>query len=360
MNYDYFEIKIISQGDAGGMYFGLTESPRETILKDRQMCTYGCCWYSNDGTIFTSGMNWKDNIIITPQIHHYRPKFGLYDIIGCGIDGRRLFFTLNGQNLGTSAESKCDLKFKGLFPTVYFTGGGWEVEANFGSHTFVFDLRWHASNIGWCNNSKSKNIKLSEERMLAKIKATRGDGIVQATHQLKPTGSKVAYFEIKIARQHVRQSQYYYHRQTIGTMKVGIVTYETHDDQDLRLNRYWYTCSGLKCTEFKIPRLIGFKSLKNEETYGTTFGQHNDVNVIDVVGCGLTNDRNVFFTVNGVHQGLAFTVNEKDFNKGLYPAIELTPPWEATANFGKEIFAFDPINYCRNELYQYSQPQQLV
>ena len=43
----------------------------------------------------------------------------------------------------------------------------------------------------------------------------------------------------------------------------------------------------------------------------------------DIIGCGLTHDRKVFFTVNGESQGLAFSATKEDFEDGLYPCIEL-------------------------------------
>ena len=74
-----------------------------------------------------------------------------------------------------------------------------------------------------------------------------------------------------------------------------------------------------------------------------------------VIGCGLTHDRKIFFTMNGDNQGLAFTVDKEDFNDGLFPAVHLNTNCEVIANFGKEKFAFDPTTNCKNELYQFGE-----
>ena len=111
--------------------------------------------------------------------------------------------------------------------------------------------------------------------------------------------------------------------------------------EEIETNRYWYSALGNKSREFKkMPSSV-------QEPYGVQFGHG------DVVGCGLTYDRKVLFTVNGESQGLAFCVSPEDFTEGLRPAIELHSPWSVEANFGKEKFVFDPITNCRNELYQF-------
>ena len=133
-DYSYFELKIVSQGEAGSLYIGLSLDISNISLPETSG-TGGSYWYSNDGTICHNG--WVP----------FGPRFGLNDVIGCGIEKRallasgepeyRLFFTFNGQNLGSSVDiEKSDLKEKGLYPSLYFTGIGWEVNANFGIHPF--------------------------------------------------------------------------------------------------------------------------------------------------------------------------------------------------------------------------------
>ena len=159
--YIYFEIKITSEGDAGGVYIGLTATSMDPTVEISRLCD--SYWYSSDGTVYNNG--WIP----------FGPKFEVSDIIGCGIEKRserspwdddgpkyRLFFTLNGQNLGTSVDvEKDDLKNKGLFPSVYCTGHGWEIESNFGLYPLFFDLRFHDKNIALSCDKKSKNVKVS-------------------------------------------------------------------------------------------------------------------------------------------------------------------------------------------------------
>ncbi|KAL3930645.1 MAG: hypothetical protein SGPRY_001452 [Prymnesium sp.] len=69
------------------------------------------------------------------------------------------------------------------------------------------------------------------------------------------------------------------------------------------------------------------------EPYGPTFGAG------DVVGCGLLCERReIFFTKNGEHLGVAFS----DVTCSLYPTVSLHSPNEAlTVNLGASPFKFD-------------------
>ena len=65
-------------------------------------------------------------------------------------------------------------------------------------------------------------------------------------------------------------------------------------------------------------------------------------------GCGLTHEGQVFYTLNGINLGDAFTVEEMDFEDGLYPCVgfynagySIGDMWEVRANFGHEPFLFD-------------------
>ena len=349
-NYVYFEINVISQGDVGSLYIGITS--QNNISPGHNQAPPGSYWYSNEGTVCKN--NWVT----------WGPRFGSNDVIGCGVEMQnynasdgpkyRLFYTFNGRNLGSSVDvEKDEFDTNGLFPSVCFSGEGWEIEANFGGHPFLFDLRSHDKNVAFSNIHKHKNVKCVDRFLCAQVKnlAKRG-GIVQAEDNLKPTQSKVAYFEMKILRQDILGSL------PQGSLSMGIIqiglkiskfTEELDEDHkkrfqnEIETNRYWYSGSATKSMEFKKM------SPPVEETYGVQFSHG------DVVGCGLTHDRKVFFTVNGESQGLAFSVSPEDFTEGLRPAVELHSPWSVEANFGKEKFVFDPINNCRNELYQFTQ-----
>ena len=328
-NYVYFEIKIISQGEGGSIFVGLT---RDGVT--------GSYWYSNDGMKCDNG--WIP----------FGPAFGANDTIGCGIERRdltandgaeyRLFYTINGKNLGTSVDvEKVDFQKKGLYPSVYVTGNDWEVEANFGMLPFMFDLTHHERNVHLSEVHKNKNIKVSGRLLCAEVNSIENiGGVIQAYHKLKPSESKMAYFEVKITRQQSVPEQYL----SRGSIKVGLKTSKfsenLSDPDKVETNRYWYTCLG-KTAQYMIDE----EEVK-EESYGAMFGQ-----LIDVVGCGLTKDAKVFFTMNGENQGLAFSICEKDFKEGLYPAVDLQSCWKVEFNFGKERFAFDPLSSSPNELY---------
>ena len=351
-NYVYFEINIISQGDGGSLYIGLTSENHFSIGQNQSVVPSGTYWYSNEGKICKNGwVTWG-------------PRFGTNDVIGCGVEMRnynasdgpkyRIFYTFNGRNLGSSVDvENDDFDTNVLFPSVYFAGEGWEIEANFGDHPILFDLRSHDKNVAFSNIHKHKNVKCVNRFLCAQVKnlAKRG-GIVQAEENLKPTQSKVAYFEMKILRQDIIGTLPHNSLST-GIMQIGLkvskFTEELDEDHkkrfqhDIETNRYWYSVLGNKSREFKkMPPSV-------EESYGVQFGDG------DVVGCGLTHDRKVFYTVNGESQGLAFSVSPEDFTEGLRPAVELHSPWSVEANFGKEKFVFDPITNCRNEFYQFTQ-----
>lgn len=77
--------------------------------------------------------------------------------------------------------------------------------------------------------------------------------------------------------------------------------------------------------------------------YGPTFSSG------DVVGCGIDfSNQTAFFTKNGVHLGCAFTSisNSTEY----YPCVGLGSPQEKiTANFGQESFAFDIVQYIKDQ-----------
>merc|ERR1712150_294865 len=227
------------------------------------------------------------------------------------------------------------------------TGQGWEIEGSFGKFPFQFDLRSHYMNNGLNRGMKSGNIRISKRNLAAEIKKKdKPGGIVMAEAKLKPTESKVDYFEIKVLRQFIDQNDRINGMTAFGgDIKIGLKTRKFGEDlatsNEIDSSRYWYTYEGKKFIANKIyePNMGGV------EPYGVPYGEG------DVVGCGLTHDRKVLFTVNGESQGLAFTVHPESFKDGMYPCIDLQSSFCVIANFGEEKFAFDPAKNCRNELY---------
>ena len=346
----YFEVKILALGQSGSLYIGLTPGSK-SIHNSVESGVEGSYWYSNEGSICKNG--W------TP----FGPRFGENDVIGCGIERKpynsdygskyRLFYTFNGKNLGTTADvQENDLEDKGFYPSVYFIGQGWDIEGNFSGVTgspFQFDLRSHYMNNALNRNMKSDNIKLLNRNVRAEIKKKeKPGGIVMAEGKLKPTESKVDYFEVKIFRQFIDQNDRI-NGMTVfgGDVKLGLKTRSFGEDlnasNDISSNRYWYRYDGkkLECRKEDFE----YRGDAGLEPYGVTYGEG------DIIGCGLTHDRKVFFTVNGESQGLAFSATKEDFADGLYPFIDLQSSWGVEANFGKERFAFDPDKNCRNELF---------
>ena len=189
--------------------------------------------------------------------------------------------------------------------------------------------------------------------MRAEIKKmNKPGGIVMANAKLKPTESKVDYFEVKIFRQYIDQNDQITGMTVFGgAMKIGLKSRKFGEDfeagKEIQSERYWYSFDGQKF-ESKIDKEDSkYVGDSPNEPYGVTYGEGA------IVGCGLTHDRKIFFTVNGESQGLAFSASQEGFKDGLYPCIDLQSSWGIEANFGKERFAFDPDKNCRNELYTF-------
>ncbi|RPA80761.1 hypothetical protein BJ508DRAFT_327091 [Ascobolus immersus RN42] len=66
----------------------------------------------------------------------------------------------------------------------------------------------------------------------------------------------------------------------------------------------------------------------------------------DTIGCGLTEDKKVFFTLNGEYLGIAGT----NISGQLFPMVSIGKSWSVKTNFGKEKFLWNSTTELANEL----------
>lgn len=124
----YFEIKIISKGRDGYMGIGLAaQGVSNQRLPGWDKQSYG--YHGDDGHSFCSSGTGQP----------YGPTFTTGDVIGCAYNlvENSCFYTKNGLNLGIAFA---DLPHVPLYPTVGLQTPGEEVEANFGTEPFHYDI----------------------------------------------------------------------------------------------------------------------------------------------------------------------------------------------------------------------------
>jgi hypothetical protein len=328
-NAAYFEVKVLTEGETGSIEIGLmtldneTNEPKDVeALPLRQFTFYG---YSSVGC--------KVQLSDISETEEYGTIFGVNDIIGCGLTRRReLFFTLNSKHLGTAFQITKKEPQLDLYPAIKLSRIGWKIWANFGKELFLFNLQGLKQKMTWSSIEKSKGVDLSNENLTAKMRAGRFSrqlssemvvsgnleaGLVLATRILKPSFSSPGYFEVKITQ----ESETSLFHIALMSPSTDLVVFK---DSVFCDHSYWLASSGEKNAN-------GCKW----ESYTTRFGLN------DIIGCGLTFDRKVFYTLNGDNLGVAFEISETDFEEGLTPAIRLGKGCEIQANFGKEPFVFD-------------------
>ncbi|KAI1285197.1 Ran-binding protein 9 [Halotydeus destructor] len=124
----YFEIKVISKGRDGYMGVGLAaQGVNNQRLPGWDKQSYG--YHGDDGHSFCASGTGQP----------YGPTFTTGDVIGCGYNlvENTCFYTKNGLNLGVAFS---DLPPVPLYPTVGLQTPGEEVEANFGTEPFIYDI----------------------------------------------------------------------------------------------------------------------------------------------------------------------------------------------------------------------------
>jgi len=148
----YFEIKVLSKGEMGRPYIGLTSSHSNLHRApgwDRD--TYG--YHGDDGKCFAA-QNTGDR---------YGPTFSTNDVVGCGVnfENQTCFFTKNGINLGIAFR---DMPTSDLYPTVGVGSRSESLEVNFGQNPFVYNIAMeqvlHESHVNDLKcGAKQKSIK---------------------------------------------------------------------------------------------------------------------------------------------------------------------------------------------------------
>ncbi|KAJ2771898.1 hypothetical protein IWQ56_001606 [Coemansia nantahalensis] len=125
----YFEMTVKSRGQCGYIGLGLA-NPGLSLARLPGWDNGSWGYHGDDGNGFSGGGHGL----------HFGPRFTTGDTVGCGINfmRRRIFFTLNGAQLGYAFEP-IDTD-RDLHPCVGMRTPGERVSANFGRAPFVFDI----------------------------------------------------------------------------------------------------------------------------------------------------------------------------------------------------------------------------
>ena len=335
----YFEVTVLSEGADGCLEIGLFASNSDGGNNDAEtmpMTSKTFYRYSSLGK--------KEGSPNLAENTSYGSPFRTGDVVGCALTQKQeIFFTLNGSSLGPAfkhGDTETD-----LYPCVGFSRIGWKAVINFGfKRMFMFNVLGLSQKINWSPIEKSKGIELSgENNLIAKMRANRisrqvnrdffrqmstnqDAGLVQATNMLKPSFSSPGYFEVKI----IQEGEANLFHIALMTPSADLKVFR---ETTFVQHSYWLASSGEKNAHGDAW-----------EPYTTLFGLN------DVIGCGLSHDRKIFYTLNGVNLGVAFYVSEEEFEDGMIPAVRLGKGCGVQANFGKQPFLFDPTGVVPSEL----------
>ncbi|KAI8369692.1 CTLH/CRA C-terminal to lish motif domain-containing protein [Blakeslea trispora] len=177
---------------------------------------------------------------------NYGPRYGTGDIIGCGVDFRDMsaFYTKNGIYLGTAFRK---IKEVGLYPFVGFKTCGEQIEANFGTKPFKFDIQqWMMNEKQELMNQIGLQSTISTIADQLVLEYLRHHGYTQSAKALEktmPTPCSQSEDKAQVSyRQKIR------HAVMEGDIEEAMVLCETHYPGVLRNNPF--VLFRLECRNF--------------------------------------------------------------------------------------------------------------
>ena len=334
----YFEVEVIAQGNEGCIEIGLSTYKNE-IDSSLDDGGFEKIRISENQFYRYSNLGKKEGSSNTLENSVYGSQFGAGDVVGCKLNRRNeISFTLNGNSLGSGFKLPKEKQQEDLYPCISFTRNGWQVRVNFGKAPYTHNIQGLLQKLTWSPIKKSKGIELSGANLIAKMRANRFSrqlstemvitgnletGLVSATNALRPSKSSPGYFEVTII-QECEPSLFHI------AMICASTDIQIYKETVFCAPSYWLASSGEKNANGVAW-----------EDYTTRFGLN------DVIGCGITPDRNIFYTLNGDYLGIAFQVATSEFAEGMIPAVRLGKGCGVQANFGRQPFLYDLDNLLK-------------
>ncbi|KAI8365430.1 concanavalin A-like lectin/glucanase domain-containing protein [Choanephora cucurbitarum] len=232
----YFEIQIISKGIDGHIGIGFC---RRINSLDRLPGWEEDSWgyHGENGQIFSGPGTGKP----------YGPRYGTGDIIGCGVDFRDMsaFYTKNGIHLGKAFRK---IKEVDLYPFVGFKTFGEQIEANFGTRPFKFDIQqWMANEKQELMNQIGLQSTISTMADQLVVEYLKHHGYTQSAQALeKALSSHTELSEEEKEQASYRQSI----RQAIMQGDIDLAMKLCHDHYPGVLENNPFVLFRLKCRRF--------------------------------------------------------------------------------------------------------------